>query len=194
MGGTFNPIHNGHIQIALAASKAFFLEQILFLPSGMSYMKREQKIADASHRIHMTQLAIADYPDFSVSTMETDRGGNTYTYETLELLRQQNPTHHYYFIVGADSLFNIENWRYPEKIFANCTILAANRGDTDYQQFLDKKEDLMKRFHADIELFQMTPIPVSSTMIRECCTQGKSIDDYVPQSVAHYIQDNHLYK
>ena len=120
MGGTFNPIHNGHIALANAAYKEFSLDKILFMPSGKSYMK--QHVLDDAKRVIMVQKAIEAIPYFELSTLEVERSGNTYTSETLQQLTQQNPEVHYYFIMGADSLFHIETWKNPDIIFSLSTI------------------------------------------------------------------------
>ena len=102
MGGTFNPIHLGHLIIAEEAFEAYDLDEVLFVPSGISYMKDPSEVLDAKKRVHMTGLAIEDNPHFALSTIEIDRDGNSYSYETLETLRKQNPNTEYYFLVGAD--------------------------------------------------------------------------------------------
>ena len=109
MGGTFNPIHNGHVALADAAYKTFSLDKVLFMPSGNSYMK--QHVLDNSKRVSMVSKAIESISYFELSTIEVERFGNTYTSETLQQLTQQNPDVQYYFIMGADSLFHIEKWK-----------------------------------------------------------------------------------
>ena len=129
MGGTFNPIHNGHIALAQSAYKTLALDKVLFMPSGKSYMKN--RVLDARQRIAMIDRAISPYPYFELSTIEVERAGNTYTSETLRLLNQQNPQIHYYFIMGADSLFHIETWKDPEIIFSLSTLVCAVRDEYD---------------------------------------------------------------
>ena len=127
MGGTFNPIHLGHLIIAEAAYEAYNLDEVLFVPSGVSYMKDQSEILDAKKRVHMTGLAIEDNPHFALSTIEIDRDGNSYSYETLETLRKQNPNTEYFFLVGSDTLFALETWKHPEILLPSCTILVAVR-------------------------------------------------------------------
>ena len=110
MGGTFNPIHIGHLILAETARIQFELNEILFIPSGKSYMKQQMDIPSGEVRAQMTSLAIEENPYFALSLMEIEREGNTYTYETLETLKEQNPNTEYYFILGEDSLFAIEKW------------------------------------------------------------------------------------
>ena len=110
LGGTFSPIHLGHVKIALAAYEQFGLDEVLFIPSGISYMKRNMDILDSSVRCELTAIAIKDYPFFKLDTIEVDRSGNSYTYETLQELKERKKAD-YYFIAGADTLFSIEKWK-----------------------------------------------------------------------------------
>lgn len=128
MGGTFNPIHTGHLLLAQWAMEEAGLDGVLFMPTGNSYMKDKGEMLSGPERLVMTQLAIRDRECFYCSDLEVKRGGNTYTYETLESLQFLYPQAKLYFIVGADCLFSIENWYCPEKIFRCCTLLAASRG------------------------------------------------------------------
>ena len=116
MGGTFNPVHMGHLLLAENAYSMFSLDEILFIPSGCSYMKDQTEILDGATRLHMTRLSIADNPHFSLSLAEMDQDGYTYTYHTLETLKREHPDTDYYFIIGADSLFNLHTWKNPERV------------------------------------------------------------------------------
>ena len=142
MGGTFNPIHNGHIIIAQKAYALVPLDKVLFMPSGTSYMKKN--VLETSKRIAMVDLAISSYPNFALSTLETDRTGNTYTSETLEILTKLEPDSQYYFIIGADSLFQIESWRKPEKIFALSTLICAVREGYQMPMIQEKRKRTFK--------------------------------------------------
>ncbi len=130
MGGTFNPIHNGHLAIAEKAREQFTLKKVLFMPSGVPYMKEQREVLPIQARCEMAALAIKDMPGFELSRMETvdaAQGKNTYTCDTLQKLRAKDPEAAYYFILGADSLYAMEKWKNPAYIFQNCTILAAVR-------------------------------------------------------------------
>jgi len=111
MGGTFNPIHNGHLLLAAEAQRQVLLDKILFMPSGNSYMK--SNVLETQKRVDMVALAIEQYPDFELSLIEAQKSGNTYTVETLEYLTTSDPDAQYFFIIGADILFQIEQWRDP---------------------------------------------------------------------------------
>ena len=142
MGGTFDPIHIGHLKLAQYAQNQIGLDKILFMPSGNSYMKRN--VSDTQKRVKMVTLAIQDYPSFELSLIEVEKSGNTYTCETLETLTKMNPDSHYYFIMGADSLFQIEKWRHPERIFELATLVCAVRDDYNFDAIKERTDKLCK--------------------------------------------------
>lgn len=193
MGGTFNPIHMGHLIIAEKAREQSGLDKVLFMPSGIPYMKDSRQVLPGKVRAQMTELAIRSNPFFDISTMEVEREGRTYTYETLETLRAQNPDTKYYFILGADSLWKIEEWRYPERIFAACHILAAVREEKTTEDMKEQIHYLEKIYDADITLLQTCRMEISSSIIRTFCKEGKSIRYLVPEAVCDFIIQNKLY-
>lgn len=193
MGGTFNPIHIGHLLLAEAAKEALELNEVLFIPSGCSYMKEGTDVADKRMRLAMTRLAIEDNPSFKLSAMEVEREGDTYTYETLLLLRKEEPYTEFYFIVGADSLFHLEGWKESQLIFGNCTILAAIRDDKGYKELTEQIEYLTKKYDARILPLSMKEIPISSTDIRNRRKEKRSIRYLVPDKVIAYMDENRLY-
>lgn len=194
MGGTFNPIHTGHLLLAQAALEEAMLDRVCFLPSGVSYLKQEDTILDAEDRLKLTELAVLNNPKFTVSDMEIIRSGNTYTCDTLKQLKEEQPENSFYFILGADCLFSIEKWYRPEEIFASCTILAAVRDDLKLSDLEEKAAWLRERFDAEIFLLHLPRIDISSTDIRERIKTGKSIRYMVPDAVREYILQNDLYK
>ena len=161
------------------------------MPSGKSYMKN--RVLDARQRIAMIDRAISPYPYFELSTIEVERAGNTYTSETLRLLNQQNPQIHYYFIMGADSLFHIETWKDPEIIFSLSTLVCAVRDEYDHDD-LEKKRIELGEKGADIVLLNMPEINISSSDIRKRVGQKLPISSLVPDDVAKYIRQEHLYE
>lgn len=194
MGGTFNPIHMGHLIIAEKAREQFHLDEVLFMPCGIPYTKNEDDVLPKDIRAEMTRLAIEDNPFFDISTIEVDKDGSTYTYETLEQLRSDNPNTEYYFIIGADSLWKIEGWREPEKIFANCHLLAAVRDGKSAVEMETQASYLKDKFGASIFLLNSSNIEISSTMIRTLVKEGSSIRYFVPEAVYDYIIKNKLYR
>lgn len=194
MGGTFNPIHMGHLILAEKAREQFHLDEVIFIPCGVPYMKNTYEILPGEIRAEMTKLAVVENPFFDVSMIEIERKGNTYTYETLLSLRDKNPGAEYYFILGADSLFAIENWKMPEKIFENCHILVAVRDEKTDAKLEEQITYLCQKYNASISLLQTVHIAISSSMIRDALKDGKSIRYLIPDAVYDYIIKNKLYK
>lgn len=196
MGGTFDPIHIGHLILAESAREAADLDEVRFIPSGHSYFKdqRSDRVSSPEDRLEMTRLAIAGNPCFSVSSMEIDRGGDTYTYETMEQLKAEEPETDFYFIAGADSIAQMRTWYRPERLFAVCTILAAVRSDeTGDAALLHEIDGLKKDFSAKVNLLPMHNIQISSSEIRSCVRENRSIRYRVPDAVADYIREHALY-
>ncbi len=193
MGGTFNPPHNGHMALAKAAKEQLLLDEILFIPSGQSYMKQTQEIVSKEDRLNMVRCAIGGQPDYFVSDMELKREGNTYTYETLEQLKKEYPEKSFYFILGADCLYTIEKWREPERIFASCTLVSAVRDHVTQQELTKQCAYLRKQYDAKVLLLNFKEINISSTDIRKEIFQGKKILEKVPKEVADYIASHRLY-
>lgn len=194
MGGTFNPIHLGHLIIAEAAYEAYNLDEVLFVPSGVSYMKDQSEILDAKKRVHMTGLAIEDNPHFALSTIEIDRDGNSYSCETLETLRKQNPNTEYYFLVGSDTLFALETWKHPEILLPSCTILVAVRDGVPMEKMQEHAKYLEEKFGGSIKLLTTPNIEISATNIRNRLAKGHNVKYFVPDSVLDFINKYDLYK
>lgn len=191
MGGTFNPIHLGHMLVAETAYETFNLDEILFVPSGIPYMK--ENVLDAKTRITMTGLAIEDNSHFALSTIEVDRDGNSYSYETIRDLKVANPNVEYYFIVGADSLFKMDKWMCPEKIFSEVIVLVARRPGHAEEEFSAKIAELQEKYNADIRMLPINCVDISSTNIRDKVRNHQSIRYMVHQQVIEYINKNHIY-
>jgi nicotinate-nucleotide adenylyltransferase len=190
MGGTFDPIHNGHILLALEAYNSLKLDKILFIPSGKSYMKNN--VSDVNKRVAMVKLAIKEYSQFEISLIEARKRGNTYTCETLEDLKRENPDTEYYFIMGADSLFQIEKWYNPEKIFELSQIICTVRDEFDIDLIKQKGSELSK-LGAKITYLDIPKIEISSTEIRAMVKNGLPVSQFVGEAVADYIIQEHLY-
>lgn len=194
LGGTFNPVHVGHLLMAEYAKEVAELDVVILMPTCQSYLKAGTNVLSGDIRLEMLQLSVQDNPDLITSDMEIRRGGNTYTYETLLQMKGLCPESEIYFIVGADSLFSMERWVKPEDIFANCTILAAGREGADKEALISKKCELEERFGANIVLLDFPQIDISSSVIRENVRNHKSIRYMVHDKVLDYIQEKHLYE
>ncbi len=193
MGGTFNPIHNGHLLMAQWAKEFAALEAVIFIPTGNPYMKAGTEILDGEERLRMVQLGIQGQEDFFASDMEIRRAGNTYTFETLRELKVLYPDAAFYFIVGADSLYSFERWVHPGLILENCTLIAAARDGAKACELEAKKDELMQRFGGIIQLMEFPAFDISSTMVRDRIAAGKSIRYLAPDSVCDYIESNKFY-
>lgn len=194
LGGTFNPVHIGHLLLAQWAKEEAELDEVLFLPAGVPYMKEQDRIAEKERRLEMLSLATEDRPDFRVSDIEIKRPGNTYTYETMEELKRMEPFTEFFFIMGADCLFSIDTWKYPERIFASCRILAAARNHSSMQELESQKRFLEKKYRADIILLSFPEISISSSDIRERIQEGKSVRYMITDPVEEYLKRNRLYR
>lgn len=188
MGGTFNPIHNGHLLLAEWAMDDQGLDEVWFIPTGCSYLKANQNMPSGKIRYEMVSEAINGHPGMKCLDIEIRRSGNTYTCDTLSELRATYPDYHFYFIFGADCLFSIENWKSPQQIFANCTIIAAIRGSVSSLEMEKQKEYLKEKYDADIKLLSFLQIDISSTLIRERIANGQSVRYLVPDPVIAYIE------
>ncbi len=193
LGGTFNPIHMAHLILAETALEMAGLDEVLFIPTGCSYMKDSDEILPAKERIRMTGMAIEDNPNFALSTIETEREGDSYTCDTILELKKRYPEQEYYLILGADSLFMMEQWKDPETIFKNCTILVAVRGDKKMDAVEEKAAELKEKYGANITLLTMDPVEISSSLVREKIAAGKSVRYMLPEKVREYILKNKLY-
>lgn len=193
MGGTFNPIHSAHLLMGRWAQEFAGLDAVLFIPAGCPYMKNNTGILEGKKRLHMVELSIQGQEDFTVSDIEIKRQGNTYTYETLQELHTQYPLAELYFIVGADSLYNLEKWVHPELILKNAVLIAAARNGADLKELTLKASELSEKFGGNIQLMDFPAFDVSSTMLRERIREGKSIRYLTTDAVCDYIKDNQLY-
>lgn len=193
MGGTFNPIHNGHLILAESAYEQFHLDQIIFLPSGNPPHKDNVSYIDATHRCNMVKLAIQGNYHFEMSMEEVNRPGITYTSETLRQMRRVEPTTEFYFILGADSLFSFQTWHEPDKICQYCTILVATREGHDSNDVEEKITELREKYHADIFRIISPDFDISSKLIRERLSAKRSVKYFIPEEVENYIKRNNLY-
>ena len=191
-GGTFDPIHKGHIEIAKIALSQFNLDKVIFMPTGNSYMKSD--VTPSIHRYNMLKLAIEGIDKFEISDLEIKRAGYTYTKDTVAYFKENYPDDELYFLIGTDTLFMLEKWYMPEYLFKNLIFIVAKRGDADS---VAKAEELKEKFNADIRFMHNDIIDISSTEIREEF-DNKSYDEFnnrfFDKKVFEYIKENHLYK
>jgi len=194
MGGTFDPIHNGHLAIAEAARQELGLEKVIFVPAGVPPHKRGSPLTASHHRYCMTLAATLPNPFFEVSSLELEQEGPGYTVDTVARLREQlGPATILHFIVGIDSLLDILHWRQPAKLLSLCRLTVVNRpgfsladADARLQAFLEAKADR-------IDFVKGPELAISSTQLRRLLRQGRSVRYLVPDAVMDYIRKFNLY-
>lgn len=195
MGGTFDPIHKGHLLLGRQAYTEYELDEIWYMPSGQPPHKKGRRITPAEDRCAMVRLAIADEPRFQLSEFEIAREGNTYTAQTLKLLAEAYPEHEFHFIIGADSLYEIEGWYHPAEVLAAVPILVAEREYDHEHLTMDQQiAYLSKKYICNIQKLHCREIDVASSDIRRCISEGESIQVYVPAEVEAYILAHGLYQ
>lgn len=197
MGGTFNPIHIGHLTVAEWALDALALNEVWFIPTGISYMKSKESSDEAvlpgRERLFMANLAVMGNEAFRCLDIEVEREGYTYSYETMESLKGMYPEDVFFFIAGADCLFTIEKWKYPERLFHCCTLAVFMRSGFTLREMEEKKACLEQRFGAAVILLPFVNLSVSSTDIRGRIQKGQSVRYLVPDNVLAYIKDRRFY-
>jgi len=191
MGGTFDPIHHGHLVTAEAALWRFTLDEVMFLPTGRPWMKADRPVSGPEDRYLMTVIATASNPRFSVSRLEIDRQGPTYTVETLqELRRQAEGDIDLFFITGADAMLEILQWKDPDEVLAQAHFIAATRPGYDLARFQERAPSS----HPNISVMDIPALAISSTDIRRRVAAGEPIRYLVPEGVQTYIEKAGLYR
>ena len=189
MGGTFDPIHNGHLEIARRACESLGLSGVLFVVAGDPWMKHGRALTPAEDRFAMVQAAIEGDVRFAASRREIDRVGETYTVDTLRALHARGERA-LYLIVGTDMLLSFDRiWRAPEEIVRLSTLAVCARDGDDWDALADKAARLRQTMNAKIEMVRGESLTISSTELR----QGGALRRYTPPAVADYIERNHLY-
>ena len=194
MGGTFDPPHIGHIAMAEFVRKSLELSEVWFIPTGKISYKSTKETASALDRFNMVRLAVEGNDKFYVNDTEVFRDSFSYTFETLEELKEKHPSIEFTFVVGADSLDYMEKWKEPQRIFNSCKIAVVNRPGISNDKIEVKKKMLEDAFGGEIEVINMPPVDISSTQIRKMIREGKSVIQFVPEKVIEYIKHNNIYK
>lgn len=193
MGGSFDPIHYGHLVLAEEVRSQFELEKILFIPNGIAPHKRG-RLTDSEDRLQMTQLATADNVHFEVSRFEIDREEVSYTVDTLRYLKQtMGEDIDLYFITGADALLDLNLWKSFEEVLKLCTFVGATRPGYMTEDLAEQAQYLRDTYDAKIELLEIPGLAISSTEVRNRVQSGKSIRYLVPKLVQSYIEERGLY-
>lgn len=195
MGGTFDPIHYGHLVAAEAVRVGFDLDKVLFIPTGNPPHKKFKKITDAKHRYEMTVLATKNNPYFEVSRIEIDRVGTTYTVDTiLQLKKIYGEDTQLFFITGADALLEIHTWYNFEQLLNMCELVAASRPGFDQSELEQKRQEIQSKYHKNIHVIEIPSLAISSTDIRERVRSNRPIRYLLPEEVQQYITEHSIYR
>ena len=194
MGGTFDPIHIGHLILGEAAYEQYHLDKVLFMPAGRPPFKEGRPgMASNEERTEMVRLAIASNPHFELSMLEMNDDGMSYTYRTLEKLKEEHPDTEYYFIMGADSIFSFDTWMNPQRIADASVIVVATRNHMPAEKLDAKIRSLTETFGADIRKLETPNLDISSSQIRIWISEGRGVQYYLPDPEIAYIEEKKLY-
>lgn len=197
IGGSFDPIHYAHLYIAYEAKEQLNLDEVIFMPTAKQPFKTDNIVTDSMLRYDMVKKAIKDFDEFSVSDYEIKKGGISFTYETLEYLKERNfagNEEELFFITGADCLLSIEKWKNIESIFSLSTLVVFSRGGISKAEMLERKNVLEEKYNGKIVILDLNQLEISSTEIRDRVKSNKRIDFFVPTEVSAIIYENGLYK
>jgi nicotinate-nucleotide adenylyltransferase len=190
MGGTFDPVHHGHLLTAEEAAVQFRLDEVVFVPTGRPWMKEHVEVSAPEHRYLMTVIATASNPRFSVSRLEVDRDGPTYTVDTLRELKLERGDVDLFFVTGADAMLEILEWKDPEEVLELAHFIAATRPGYDLTRF--EAGTAIK--HPNVSVMNIPALAISSTDIRQRVREGRPIRYLVPEGVESYIAKAGLYR
>lgn len=192
LGGTFDPIHIGHLVAAEEVRAQLRLDRVVFVPAGLPPHKLTEHVSSVAHRLAMVKLAIASNPYFTVSRVDIDRFGPCYTVDTIELLRDEwGGNIELYFILGSDSLADIVTWHQPERLIRLCRLAVMER--PGYRVDVEELERLLPGITSRIHFINSPQLDISSTDIQKRVRQGLPIKYQVPEAVEDYIYEHELY-
>ena len=194
LGGTFDPIHYGHMVAAECVRDAFHLDRILFVPAARPPHKDPEGVLDSRHRFNMVELAAQDNPNFEVSSMELDRQGLSYTVETVASCRQLYPAAEIYFILGIDALLWINTWKELERLSKLCHFILVTRPGYELNRNDQRFREIPDYLWEKTLILPIPGLYISSSEIRQRVTEGKTIKYLVPEMVEKYIVEYNLYQ
>ncbi len=192
MGGTFDPVHSGHIELAEHAQEELGLDDVLWITAGDPWRKSDRKITSAHHRLAMVQLAIESQPSWRTSTVEIDRSGPTYAVDTLDELQARNKGDKFTLIVGQDALEDLPNWREPARILELADLAVAARGGRRLSP--EELDRLVPGLSGRVTWLHMPLMPFSATQVRGLAARGTPLAGFVPKGVEAYILEHRLYR
>ncbi len=192
-GGTFDPVHLGHLLLAEQCREQCELDEVWFIPAGNPPHKNPADLAPDTSRAEMLEFATAGHPKFSVKRMELGGAGKSFTVDTLQQVYDEDPSRELFFLIGADSLLDLPKWREPEGIAELATIVAVNRGDRPLPELEALTPQLSAAIVSRLRFVTMPGVEMSATDIRNRVDQGHSIRYMTPRAVEEYIRENGLY-
>lgn len=191
-GGSFNPIHNDHIKLALWFAKQFELDRVTLIPTSVTPLKDNSHIIAGEHRYQMCLLATQDHPQLEVSDIELRRKGESYTSDTIAELKSDDDT--LFLIVGADMYMTLDRWHDAQYIFDNVTILVAPRNELDYDSLEEKYLEYQEKYDCRTHIYHAPIGELSSTTVREGIASGADVSHMIDSRVLDYIQKHDLYR
>jgi nicotinate-nucleotide adenylyltransferase len=193
-GGTFDPVHFGHLTVAEEVRAKLGIDRLLFVPAGQPWLKADRPITPAEHRVEMLSLAVADNPRFTISTIEVDRPGPSYTVDTIaDLRRYLLDEVKIYFLLGSDALAELPQWKEPSRLVQLCQLVAFNRPGAPPAS-LELLESAIPGISQQLSLIEVSSMDISATQIRIAVAQGASLGQFVPRDVERYILEQKLYR
>lgn len=193
-GGTFDPIHNGHLHIAYEALYTLKLDKLIFMPSGNPPHKLDKAITDSYIRYEMVKIVTKDERAFEVSNYEINSKTINYTYKTMRHFKDNEPDVEWYFITGTDCLMQIDKWKNVNEIFDICKFTVFNRSGYSKENIMKKKADVEKKYDGEINLLNVPLFDISSSDIREKVSLGLNVSCYLKDGVYNTIKELGLYK
>ncbi|MBZ9688225.1 nicotinate-nucleotide adenylyltransferase [Clostridium estertheticum] len=193
-GGTFDPIHIGHIHIAYEALYNLHLDSVIFMPAGNPPHKKNKKITDAQIRYDLVKRAIESEAQFEISDYEINKKENSYTYKTVEIFSELQPNIEWYFLIGVDSLMELANWKNVDIILNSCKLVVYNRAGFTTEEVSVQRLYIEQKFNKKIIYINMPIIDISSTNIRKNIKAGRKVNYLLPRGVEEIIQVHNLYK
>ena len=208
LGGTFDPVHKGHIALAQAACREFSLDRLILMPAYIQPFKRDRKVSDDGERLEMLELALAEVSDsdagipLEISTYEIDKEGVSYSYDTISHLKEEYPTDRIFFVMGSDPLrfneekekINLENWYRAEDLFNLCDFIVSLRPEDDRENIAKTLAYLSDKYGMEMALIEEEMPAINSTMIREMAGKGEDISALVLPEVREYIEMKGMYR
>jgi len=193
LGGTFDPVHNGHLIVAGEVKARLNLAVVIFVPAGQPWLKADWPVTPAEHRLQMLRLALADKPDFKISTLEIERAGPSYTVDTMAELREKvSGDDELFFILGQDNLNQLPQWQEPSRLIEMCYLVAVNRPGAPRPR-LKSLEKSLPGISPRVMLLDRPEVDINASAIRERVARGLSVRHLVPEPVNRYIKENGLY-